>query len=158
VSDTSLVTAREPRTGFGRISLRTLVPIRWVAITGQALTVLTVHYGLGYRLPLLPALVVVASSALLNILLILLRQVAARLGERDAALCLGYDILQLGLLLYLTGGLHNPFSILILAPVTVADNGSMAWASTRVRISKVNGNGGLILFAGGLRELENEHR
>lgn len=120
MSDTSLIAASEPGTGFGRISLRTLVPIRWVAISGQALTILIVHYGLGYSLPLLPALGVVGSSALLNVLLILMRQAAARLGERDAALCLGYDILQLAILLHLTGGLQNPFSILILAPVTVA--------------------------------------
>ena len=120
MSDTTLIAASEPATGFGRISLRTLVPIRWVAIAGQASTVLIVHYGLGYRLPLLPALGVVAGSVLLNVVLILLRQAAARLGERDAALCLGYDILQLAILLYLTGGLQNPFSTLILAPVTVA--------------------------------------
>jgi two-component system, sensor histidine kinase RegB len=120
VSDTSLITASEPATGFGRISLRTLVPIRWVAIAGQALTIFIVHYGLGYRLPLLPALGVVAGSVVLNVVLILLRQAAVRLGERDAALCLGYDIMQLAILLYLTGGLQNPFSILILAPVTVA--------------------------------------
>jgi two-component system, sensor histidine kinase RegB len=120
VSDTNLITASEPSSGFGRISLRTLVPIRWVAIAGQALTILIVHYGLGYRLPLLPALGVVAGSVVLNVALILLRQAAARLGERDAALCLGYDILQLAILLYLTGGLQNPFSTLILAPVTVA--------------------------------------
>jgi len=120
VSETSLIAAREPTSGFGPISLRTLVPIRWVAIAGQALTILIVHYGLGYRLPLLPALGVVAGSVLLNVILILLRQAAARLGERDAALCLGYDILQLAILIYLTGGLQNPFSILVLAPVTVA--------------------------------------
>jgi two-component system sensor histidine kinase RegB len=120
VTDTSLITTSEPATGFGRISLRTLVPIRWVAIAGQALTILIVHYGLDYRLPLAPALAVVAGSILLNAILILLRQAAARLGERDAALCLGYDILQLAILLYLTGGLQNPFSTLILAPVTVA--------------------------------------
>jgi len=120
VSDTSLITSSDPDTGFGGISLRTLVPIRWVAIAGQALTVLTVHYGLGYRLPLLPALGVVAGSVLLNLVLIVLRQAAVRLSARDAALCLGYDILQLAILLYLTGGLQNPFSILILAPVTVA--------------------------------------
>lgn len=120
MTDTSLITTSEPATGFGRISLRTLVPIRWVAIAGQALTILIVHYGLDYRLPLVPALAVVAGSVLLNAILILLRQAAARLGERDAALCLGYDILQLAILLYLTGGLQNPFSILILAPVTVA--------------------------------------
>jgi two-component system, sensor histidine kinase RegB len=120
VTDTSLVAPNEPATGFGRISLRTLVPIRWVAIAGQALTIIIVHFGLGFSLPLVPALGVVGGSVLLNVVLILLRQVAARLGERDAALCLGYDILQLAILLYLTGGLQNPFSILILAPVTVA--------------------------------------
>ncbi|HEY3911460.1 MAG TPA: ActS/PrrB/RegB family redox-sensitive histidine kinase [Stellaceae bacterium] len=120
MTDTSLPAPSEPATGSGRISLRTLVPIRWVAIAGQALAILTVHYGMGFHLPLAPALAVVAGSALLNVILIVHRQVARQLGERYAALCLGYDILQLAGLLYLTGGLQNPFSILILAPVTVA--------------------------------------
>jgi two-component system, sensor histidine kinase RegB len=84
------------------------------------LAILTVHYGLGFHLPLAPALAIVAGSALLNLVLIVYRQSERRLGERSAALCLGYDILQLAILLYLTGGLQNPFSILILAPVTVA--------------------------------------
>lgn len=120
MSDTSRGGASEPATGFGRISLRTLVPIRWVAIAGQVLTIVIVHYGLGFRLPLVPALAVVAGSALLNIVLIVHRKAARQLGERFAALYLGYDILQLAILLYLTGGLQNPFAILILAPVTVA--------------------------------------
>ncbi len=120
MTDTSLLAASEPVAGSGRISLRTLVPIRWVAIGGQALTILTVHYVIGFHLPLLPALAAVAASALLNVILIARRQVARQLGERYATLCLGYDILQLAILLYLTGGLQNPFSILILAPVTVA--------------------------------------
>ena len=96
--------------GSGRISLRTLVPIRWVAIAGQALAILSphAHYGLGFHLPLAPALAVVAGSVLLNLVLIVYRQVARRLGERYASLCLGYDILQLAILLYLTGGLQNP--------------------------------------------------
>ncbi|HUC12430.1 MAG TPA: ActS/PrrB/RegB family redox-sensitive histidine kinase [Stellaceae bacterium] len=110
----------DPDPESGRISLRTLVPIRWVAIAGQGLALLTVHYGLGFHLPLIPALAVVAASALLNIVLIVRRQVARELSERYAALCLGYDLLQLAVLLYLTGGLENPFSILFLAPVTVA--------------------------------------
>ena len=120
MSETVLLSASERAPGSGRISLRILVPIRWVAILGQALAILTVHFGLGFHLPLVPALAVVAGSALLNIVLIVHRQVARQLGERYAALCLGYDILQLAILLYLTGGLQNPFSILILAPVTVA--------------------------------------
>ena len=49
VTDTSRAPPSEPAARLGRISLRTLVPIRWVAIAGQALTLLTVHYGLGFR-------------------------------------------------------------------------------------------------------------
>src|SRR5205814_8116503 len=60
------------------------------------------------------------SSDLLNLFFAFYHRTATRLGERQAAYFLGYDLLQLGLLLYLTGGLQNPFSILILAPVTVA--------------------------------------
>ena len=120
VNDSFLLTGGEPEPESGRISLRTLVPIRWVAIAGQALTVVTVHYGLGFHLPLAPSLAVVAASAILNVVLMVRQQVARELSERYAGLCLGYDILQLAILLYLTGGLLNPFSIMILAPVTVA--------------------------------------
>jgi two-component system sensor histidine kinase RegB len=105
----------------GRISLRRLVFIRWLAIAGQGLALLIVHYGVGFRLPLQPALAVVGCSAVMNIGVYLLRRrTATRLGEREAAAYLGYDLLQLAVLLYLTGGLENPFAILILAPVTVA--------------------------------------
>src|SRR5579862_8440113 len=110
----------EPPAAFDRISLRRLVLIRWVAIAGQAVTLLTVHYSLGFHLPLVPALGIVACSVALNLSIGLFRRAATRLGEREAAVFLGYDLVQLGLLLYLTGGLENPFAILILAPVTVA--------------------------------------
>ena len=110
----------EPPAAFDRISLRRLVLIRWVAIAGQAVTLLTVHYALGFHLPLAPAFAVVGCSVGLNLFISVARRSATRLGEREAAAFLGYDLLQLGLLLYLTGGLQNPFAILILAPVTVA--------------------------------------
>jgi two-component system, sensor histidine kinase RegB len=109
----------EPRTAFDRISLRRLVWIRSVAVTGQALTLLIVHFLFGFRLPLLPALIVVGCSVVLNLGSVLYHRVGARLGERAAAVYLAYDTLQLSILLYLTGGLENPFSILMLAPVTV---------------------------------------
>src|SRR5258708_5022377 len=110
----------EPRAAFDRISVRRLVLIRSVAVSGQALTFLTVHFILGFRLPLLPALVGVGCSVLLNLGSLACHRAARRLGERAAAFYLAYDTLQLAVLLYLTGGLQNPFSILILAPVTVA--------------------------------------
>jgi two-component system sensor histidine kinase RegB len=112
--------AGEAQTGFDRISLRRLVLIRWIAVTGQALALVTVHYGLDFHLPLMPAFAVVGCSVLFNLGFVVSRRAATRLGEREATLFLGYDTLQLALLLYLTGGLENPFAILVLAPVTVA--------------------------------------
>jgi two-component system sensor histidine kinase RegB len=120
VSIANLTPLPEKRVGFDRISLRRLVLIRWVAIAGQAVALLVVHYAFDFHLPLLPAFAVVGCSVVLNLFITLYRRAATRLGEREAALFLGYDLLQLGLLLYITGGLQNPFSILILAPVTVA--------------------------------------
>jgi len=117
---TRVVAPAEPRTAFDRISLRRLVLIRSVAVSGQAVTLLTVHFLLGFKLPLLPALIVVGCSVLLNLGALLYHRAGTRLGETAAALYLGYDTLQLAILLYLTGGLENPFSILMLAPVTVA--------------------------------------
>jgi two-component system sensor histidine kinase RegB len=106
--------------GGARISRRTLDLIRWAAVIGQAFTLLFVHFGLGFPLPLLPALAVVGASAFVNTANLLRRDTGTRLRERGASIYLGYDILQLAALLYLTGGLHNPFAMLMLAPVTIA--------------------------------------
>jgi len=102
------------------VSLRKLVLIRWIAVIGQAAALLFVHFGLGFALPIRSALAVVAASAVLNAIASLPRSIGARLGDREAALYLAYDTLQLGVLLYLTGGLQNPFAMLMLAPVTIA--------------------------------------
>ncbi|MGB8183138.1 MAG: sensor histidine kinase, partial [Stellaceae bacterium] len=102
------------------VSLRMLVLIRWVAVIGQAVTLLVVHEVLGFALPLTAALGVVAISALLNVVAWISNRAAARLGNREAAIYLAFDTLQLGVLLFLTGGLQNPFAILMLAPATVS--------------------------------------
>lgn len=104
----------------GRVNLRTLVYIRWTAVVGQLATLLAVRYGLGFELPLLASVSVVAASALLNVAVTLRWPLSMRLGDRAAALHFAYDVVQLSALLFLTGGLHNPFSLLILAPVTVS--------------------------------------
>ena len=104
----------------GRLSLRTLILIRWIAVAGQTVTILIVYFGFGFELPVAACLVVVALTALSNLMLSVRMPVRARLGNVGATLLLGFDMLQLGMLLYLTGGLENPFAILILAPVTVA--------------------------------------
>jgi len=106
--------------GFVSISLRKLVLIRWFAVVGQAVTLVVVYFGFGFNLPIRSALAVVAASAVLNAVASLPRSLGARLGDREAALYLAYDTLQLGILLYLTGGLQNPFAMLMLAPVTIS--------------------------------------
>ena len=102
------------------LRLDTLVRLRWLAVAGQAVTLLGVHWGLGFPLSIWPALGIVALTALTNIALRARKPRPLRLDERRAALILGFDIVQLALLLYLTGGLANPFSVLFLAPVLVS--------------------------------------
>lgn len=104
----------------GLILSRTLTLIRWVAIVGQAGTLLAVRYGLGFSLPIITALAIVAASAVLNIVVTLRQPAGGSLDDTQAARFLAYDISQLAALLYLTGGLDNPFSFLLLAPVTVS--------------------------------------
>jgi two-component system sensor histidine kinase RegB len=100
--------------------------IRWIAVGGQAVTLSAIYFGLGFDLPIVLAMAVVMASGLLNVVLSMTRPASAWLGEREAALTLGYDVVQLSALLYLTGGLQNPFAILILAPVAVS-----AWTLSR---------------------------
>lgn len=104
----------------GRVRLRTLSNLRWLAIAGQSAALLVVHFGLSYRLPLLQCAGAIAASALLNILLAIQYPASHRLTNREATLYLGYDVLQLAVLLYWTGGIQNPFSLMFLAPVVIA--------------------------------------
>src|SRR5688572_3572002 len=76
----------------GRVRLQTLVLLRWIAIIGQLLAILFVHFGLGFKLPLLPSLAVVAVSALLNIVLFIIYPTAKRLSAAGAAGYLAFDL------------------------------------------------------------------
>jgi two-component system, sensor histidine kinase RegB len=113
---------------IGMLRLRTLVRLRWLAIVGQAGAVLGVYFLLGFPLPLGLCLGAIALSAWLNIFLTIRWRTSIRLHETHAGLLLVYDVLQLAVLLYLTGGLENPFSFLFLVPVTIsATSLSMRW-------------------------------
>ena len=102
------------------VRLGTLVLIRWGAITGQAAALLVVHYGLGFPVVLSATFAAVGASVLLNLALTVAAPSRERLSEAASAALLGFDIVQLTALLYLTGGLENPFSFLLLAPLTVS--------------------------------------
>lgn len=104
----------------GRIRLRTIVFIRWIAVAGQLSTLLFVHFGMGYPLPLLWSLATVAALAAVTAGAQIRRSASHRLTDRESALYFAFDMVQLSVLLFLTGGLNNPFAILILAPATVS--------------------------------------
>jgi len=102
------------------VRLDTLVRLRWLAVVGQTLTLFIVHYVLDFTLPLAACLGVVALSAGLNVALRLRFHRSQRLEPDRAAWLFAFDIAQLAVLLYLTGGLQNPFSFLFLEPVLIA--------------------------------------
>lgn len=102
------------------VRLRTLVFIRWIAVLGQLLSLLTVYYILDFIFPIELALSVVAVSAGVNFSATILKPASTRLRERGAAMYLGFDVIQLAVLIGLTGGLQNPFAILFLVPVTIS--------------------------------------
>jgi two-component system, sensor histidine kinase RegB len=102
------------------VRLDTLVRLRWLAIFGQFVAVLVVHFGLEFDVPIWACLAVIAASALLNVALRLGFQQTQWLEPDRAAYLLGFDIAELAALLFLTGGLENPFSFLLLGPVLIS--------------------------------------
>ncbi len=96
----------------------TSLRLRWMAIAGQVLAIVFTARGLNFDLPLLPAGLAVLASVALNVGLTHERRL--RLTDRMTMALLTFDTAQLATLLYLTGGLQNPFSILLLVPVVVA--------------------------------------
>jgi len=106
--------------GLPGVRVRTLLTIRWIAIIGQFVTLVIVGLVLQYPLPFWPTLAALAASVAVNLGSSLLHPAKAYLTGREATIHLAFDLLQLSVLLYLTGGLTNPFAMLILVPVTIS--------------------------------------
>lgn len=102
------------------VRLRTLVMLRWWAISGQILAVLVAVRTYDLRVEVAAVALTILASVLANLFLSFLYPENKRLSEREAFFVLSFDIVQLGVLLFLTGGLSNPFALLLLAPVTIA--------------------------------------
>ncbi len=102
------------------LRVETLVLLRWIAITGQTFAMLYVYFYLKFDFPIGLCFVAIATSATLNLALRAGAPRSFRLEDLEAAVLLGYDILQLAALLYLTGGVVNSFAMLFLAPVMIS--------------------------------------
>ncbi|WP_163847861.1 sensor histidine kinase RegB [Pseudooceanicola aestuarii] len=102
------------------IRLRTMILLRWGAVCGQFTALMVAgevyHLQLAYGL----CFFVVGISVIGNLVAQVIFPENKRLSEAENLLMVMFDLVQLAVLLYLTGGLHNPFSILIVGPVTVS--------------------------------------
>lgn len=106
-----------------RVRLHTLTVLRWVAISGQIVAIALSQRVFGLEIELGLCAVAIGASIIANVVFHFVYPQNKRLDEREAALMLVFDTVQLGVLLAVTGGLNNPFAMLIVAPVTV---GAMA--------------------------------
>ncbi|WP_412564837.1 sensor histidine kinase RegB [Thalassobius sp. MITS945101] len=102
------------------IKLRTITFLRWGAISGQLVAILVAQEMLNLQLEIGLCLLVISISIIGNLIAMVIFPESKRLSESENLMMVLFDLLQLSLLLYLTGGLHNPFSLLILGPVTVS--------------------------------------
>jgi two-component system sensor histidine kinase RegB len=103
-----------------QLRLTTLIRLRWMAIVGQSAAVIVVAYVLHFPVPVSLCFGLIACSAWLNLFLAFRYPATQRLGPGAALAILIFDALQLACLLYVTGGLTNPFSVLMAVPVVIS--------------------------------------
>ncbi|MGJ8546159.1 MAG: sensor histidine kinase RegB [Sulfitobacter sp.] len=102
------------------IRLRTMILLRWVAIAGQLAAVSVAPLVLGIELAQGMCYLVIGAAVIFNLAASFIYPENKRLTERENMFAVMFDLLQLGLLLFLTGGLNNPFALLLLGPVTIS--------------------------------------
>lgn len=129
------------------ISVRTMIMVRWTAAIGQmsAIAVATIWFDLA--LPLIACSVMIGLIAVTNLLCMTFLPVNYRLSSRELQFMLCFDLAQLAIMLILTGGTHNPFALLIVAPVTIAATGLSARAAKRICIATLIAGTCASLFA-----------
>jgi len=117
MSDKTATDFRHPRR---YVRLDTILRLRWLAVLGQLAAIFIVAQGLEFDVPVVPCIIIVGLSALLNLALQMVFNPMQRLEPVYAAALLALNIVELAGLLFFTGGLQNPFSFLFLAPVLIS--------------------------------------
>lgn len=102
------------------ILLSNLVRIRWVAISGQFCASILVYFYFNIDIPIIACLCIIFISSIINIYSFLTNKINNYLSHKEAFYFLMFDTIQLVVLLYLTGGIYNPFSLLLIAPLIIS--------------------------------------
>ena len=114
------------------LRMRTLIMLRWLAISGQVIVIFIANRLLEIDLRLDLCATAVGVSTAFNIVATIVFPANNRLSERNAVLTLLFDLFQLAFLLFLTGGLSNPFIVLMLAPVIISATALTLWATITI--------------------------
>ena len=112
--------AKLPELNNNQIKFLTLINIRWFAIFGQFVTISIVYFYFNFNFNIRYCYLLVLFSSFLNFFLQIKSKKTDLLSNKQATFSILYDLIQLFGLLFLTGGLTNPFSIFIVAPTTIA--------------------------------------
>ena len=104
----------------GRLRVRTLVNLRWMVLGGETLLLAVAGFGLHFQAPYVLCIAVIAAGAWLNLLTAVVSPGQRVFGDSEAAAQLGLDIIQISVLVGLTGGTANPFLLMLIAPATLA--------------------------------------
>lgn len=102
------------------IRLRTIILVRWVAIVGQVIALLVAQTVFDLQLEYGLCYLAIGISVIGNLIAMFVFPENKLLSETENTFMILFDLLQLCFLLFLTGGLHNPFSILVVGPVTIS--------------------------------------
>lgn len=102
------------------VRLRTLTTLRWVACGGQVIAMAAAWWYFDLVMPLAQCSMAIGASVALNIAIALVFPVNKRLADHEAMLMLMFDLTQLVYLIGVTGGLNNPFALLVIVPVTIS--------------------------------------
>jgi len=102
-----------------QLDKKTLVILRWLALTGQFLTISFVYFILNFKIYFFYCSLIIVVGALTNFYLQFKVKVN-QLNSSTSTIFLFYDVFQLAFLLYLNGGITNPFVILLVVPAIVA--------------------------------------
>ena len=98
---------------------KTVVILRWIALIGQLITIYIVHFLLELNLPIILCSITIFCGGLTNIFIQFTFK-KNQLSNIESTILLFYDVIQLAVLIYLTGGITNPFVIFLVVPAIVS--------------------------------------
>ncbi len=125
------------------LRLQTLIRLRWLAVGGQSTAVVAIGLWLQFPLPLVACCALIAALAWLNVYLTVRYPPSHRLPPRAAFVLLGLDLMQLTALLFITGGLANPFAPLVCVPVIISSASQPKRLSIALALAAIVGITGL---------------